>query len=238
MVSWVAMSNRKKCAVCSKWSVGKLVLFCCGALFCLSLISNVLLSLGGFYINISSSLPYGIYKVEYRHGIEHGLFGLKGIKDRTLQSLFEQSLSDEHGSALSAHIVERNLRPERGELVLACLNARLAAFASERNYLGAGKCPGGYAPVGKKVVALEGDYIAITSKGVLVNGVLQENSQLVAVDGQGRAMPAYCEVGGNYRLESDEVLLINEKAQSFDSRYFGPLKSYSIVARLYPYWLW
>lgn len=218
--------------------LAKVVLLGALGIFVLSLLGNVLLSLGGFYINVSSSLPYGLYKVEYRQGISHSLFGLEGIVDDTLSSLFVLKNSNEHGVVLSSQIVEFNLRPERGQLVLACLNSKLSSFAYERNYIGAGKCPGGYAPVGKRAMALEGDIVEITSQGVSVNGVVIRNSKLAIRDSLGRPLPSYGEVGSSYVLDKDEVLLINERANSFDGRYFGPLKSYALIAKLKPYWIW
>lgn len=252
-------------------------------IFAFSLVANVTMSLMGIYINVSPSLPYGFYRVEYRDGIDYGLFGFSGVEDADLGNLIdpkgvsreqelrfarrtiyagsvsgpapapgtedafgtaagvitrevssEEPVTDSGLPALPSTVKARTLEVKRGELVLACLETRMARFGYERGYITAGKCPGGIAPVGKYVAAVSGDKIDYNCQGVLVNDRLISNTASVRRDGAGRPMPLYAEPGSYFTLEEDEVMLLNEQVSSYDSRYFGPVRSYFIIARLSP----
>src|SRR5712664_994711 len=79
--------------------------------------------------------------------------------------------------------------PARGALVLACLPAKVAAFAHARGYVPrGGECPNGVAPIGKPVAAIAGDTIAVTPAGLFVNGVAVPNSRALATDRKGRPL--------------------------------------------------
>ena len=266
-----------------KRSAGRIILMAAAGIFAFSLVANVTMSLMGIYINVSPSLPYGFYKVEYRDGIDYGLFGFSGVEDADLGNLIdpkgvsreqelrfarrtiyagsvsgpapspgtedafgtaagvltrevssEEPVTDSGLPAVPSTVKARTLEVKRGELVLACLETRMARFGYERGYLTAGKCPGGIAPVGKYVAAVTGDKIDYNCQGVLVNDRLISNTASVKRDGAGRPMPLYAEPGSYFTLEEDEVMLLNEKVFSYDSRYFGPVRSYFIIARLRP----
>lgn len=122
---------------------------------------------------------------------------------------------------------------ERGMLVLACLPDEVAKLAYERNYIASGKCKGGYAPVGKYIQAIHGDEVRFTSDGIIVNGSLLENSKPYATDGEGRTMPVMLQ---DMVLPKDELVLLNNYAGSFDSRYYGPISSRYVVGTLKPIW--
>ncbi|MGY2996970.1 S26 family signal peptidase [Mesorhizobium sp. URHB0026] len=102
----------------------------------------------------------------------------------------------------------------------------LADFLAERGYL-----PNNV-PLLKRVLALgEGTVcrqgIAIIAYGVTI-GLTRER------DSRGRTLPVWqgCRV-----IARDEVFLMNwDAADSFDSRYFGPLPFNSIIGRAVPIW--
>ena len=121
----------------------------------------------------------------------------------------------------------------RGMLVLACLPDEVAKLAYERNYIASGKCKGGYAPVGKYIQAIPGDEVRFTSEGIFVNGSLLENSKPYAMDGECRPMPVILQ---DMVLPKDELVLLNNYAGSFDSRYYGPIPSRYVVGTLKPIW--
>lgn len=167
------------------------------AVCALSAAGNLVLKSLHLWINVSDSLPLGLY----------------------------QSLP------VSAH--EDALH--RGDLVLACLPEDIAAEAFKRGYLTSGSCPASTAPAGKYIAALSGDRVHISAGGVSVNGQMLPHSQLLHADAAGNLLPQP-EFDGV--LQPDEVLLLNQKLNSFDGRYFGPVRQEQVVARIKPVWLW
>jgi conjugative transfer signal peptidase TraF len=80
--------------------------------------------------------------------------------------------------------------PSRDAIVLTCLPPDVAAFARERGYVPrGGGCLGGVLPLGKPIVAIAGDTVAVTPSGLLVNGRPVRNSAPLAVDRLGRPLP-------------------------------------------------
>lgn len=219
-----------------------------------SLAMNAALSYFQLYFNVSESLPYGLYKITYIHkpGLNPFAFSdnRDAMQDGSAVAATDSSetaatdgndtaaLADSSGMGESA-MAERNAKIgslysiERGMLVLACLPDEVAKLAYERNYIASGKCKGGYAPVGKYIQAISGDEVRFSSEGVFVNGSLLENSKPYAMDGEGRPMPVMLQ---DMVLPKDELVLINNYAGSFDSRYYGPIPSRYVVGTLKPIW--
>lgn len=190
----------------SSWA---LVLLCgAAAIFGISVTLNALMATLGLYFNTSDSLPYGLYQAQYRGQVKVGFFALKANESR---------------GELIKH----------GALVLVCLPEEIAQLALERNYVNAGKCPAQSAPVGKYVVATGGDIVQFEHYGVLVNDQLLPHSMRVAYDANGLELPKPQLISA-YRLRLGEYLVLNKRADSFDSRYFGVVSDSAIVATLTP----
>jgi conjugative transfer signal peptidase TraF len=111
-----------------------------------------------------------------------------------------------------------------GELVAACLPEALGRFARERGYLATGRCPGGTAPVLKRVAALGGDEVDL------------DRFPLRTLDRTGRPMPVL--VNYPYRIPAGQLLLLGEGDLSFDGRYFGPIEERAVLGVYRPGWLW
>lgn len=123
---------------------------------------------------------------------------------------------------------------EKGEIVLFCLDDELSQYAFERGYINFGSCPGGYAPLGKHVVALPGDKVALNPQtGIKVNGKTIPNTIAQSKDSDGRALETY---EAKLRLTENQIIVANETLDSFDSRYYGPVYLYQIVGVLTPYY--
>jgi conjugative transfer signal peptidase TraF len=112
---------------------------------------------------------------------------------------------------------------QRGEIVSLCPPPTpLFLDARARGYLENGECPGGLAPVLKPIAAIEGDFVELKAEGAYVNGAVMPNSQRLKTDRAGRILPQ--PVFQSFTVAEGEILLISqENARSFDSRYFGPL---------------
>jgi conjugative transfer signal peptidase TraF len=120
----------------------------------------------------------------------------------------------------------------RGSLVLLCPPVAAARLAWERGYLPAGGCAGGVAPLGKMVVAVAGDWVEMSGRGVAVNGVAIPESRGQTFDSAGRPVPRA--FGGRRRMGRREVWVYAPHARSFDSRVFGPVAVGSVLGRLEP----
>lgn len=126
--------------------------------------------------------------------------------------------------------------PTRGAIVKVCLPWRVAEFARERGYLGPGRCPGRVRPMGKVVLATQGDVVRLEPEGIRVNGEVVANSPTTMQDRHGRPVPHH--PWGVYRLRPGEFWLFSEHRSAYDSRYFGPVHKADVVAVLRPVWTW
>ncbi|WP_286036149.1 conjugative transfer signal peptidase TraF [Succinatimonas hippei] len=158
------------------------------SLFTLSLIFSFLLHYLNAWINVSSSLPTGIYLIK----------------------------NDENP-------------PQKGDLVLSCIPSLYATLAFERGYLTSGKCENKIAPVGKYIAAAKGDKVQTASDGIYINGKLIKNSKAQKYDANGFKMFTQ---SINRTLYDNEILLLNEKENSFDGRYFGIVDTSFLIGKL------
>lgn len=123
--------------------------------------------------------------------------------------------------------------PDRGTTVLACLPSEVATFARKRGYVPSGSCEDGSAPVGKTVAAVSGDMVEVSTYGVSVNGTLLRNSAPLPRDSKGRGLPVL-RIGPELVRTTEVWLVSSYSAQSFDSRYFGPISASRVVSRIKP----
>jgi conjugative transfer signal peptidase TraF len=108
--------------------------------------------------------------------------------------------------------------------------------ARDRGYIDYGLCPGSYGYLMKKVVATQGDKIAVTAAGVFVNQTLISFSKPKAHDGVNRPLPQWNAL--DYQLKNDECMtMTNQSAWSFDSRYYGPVRLSQIKGVITPVWV-
>src|SRR5688500_8031342 len=100
-------------------------------------------------------------------------------------------------------------------------------------YICTGSYADGSAPIGKRVAARHGDTVDVTAAGIAVNGRPIPNTRTLRTDSDGRSLPHLTH--GRYLVSTDEVwLLSTHSTRSFDSRYFGPVRSDLIVNRVRP----
>lgn len=123
--------------------------------------------------------------------------------------------------------------PYRGDLVLFCPpDTPLFHDALRYHLVSSGICPSGLGYLIKRVAAVEGDMVRISSSGVEVNGRKLENSKR-----QAAFCPTPLSPDIYHRLRSHEVLLMSPHPLSFDSRYFGPLSDDCICTPLEPFYI-
>jgi conjugative transfer signal peptidase TraF len=76
-------------------------------------------------------------------------------------------------------------------------------------------------PLLKRLVALEGDVVSVSSSGVSINGQALPNSAPPFHDEAGR--PLAMTQLDHFRLRPDQAFLMGVTPTSWDSRYFGPV---------------
>lgn len=114
----------------------------------------------------------------------------------------------------------------RGDIVVARLPPDVARFAARRGYLPRGL------PVIKRVAALPGDRVCLRGHALWLG-----EGRVVTVrqrDAAGRAMPA---ARGCGPLKSGTALLLGDRSDSFDGRYFGAVSQGLIVGKARALWL-
>ncbi len=108
----------------------------------------------------------------------------------------------------------------RGDIAVVRLPAPIAEIAHRRRYLPRS------VDLLKPVAAVAGDRICRIGRRVFIGGVFAATAQ--SQDVRGRPLPSWqgCRV-----LAQDEVLLLARPLNSFDGRYFGPLRDEHVIGR-------
>ncbi len=114
-----------------------------------------------------------------------------------------------------------------GSVVLAWLPRKASVLAARRDYLPR------QVPLLKPVAAVAPEKVCV------INGVVRIDGQPVAavlhVDGRGRPLHAWNHCR---RLHAGEVFLLStSNPASYDSRYFGPVRTSSVLGIAHPIWL-
>jgi conjugative transfer signal peptidase TraF len=122
---------------------------------------------------------------------------------------------------------------EHANLVEFCPREPFASFSIARGYRDSGVCVDGAAPLLKPVVAVAGDVVELSNRGISVNGKLLPNTAPLPRDSKGRPLEAWA--FGRYAVASGTVWVASSyHPRSFDSRYFGPVPTSAIRHRLEP----
>lgn len=120
----------------------------------------------------------------------------------------------------------------RGMLVAACPPPDAAELGRRRGYLALGPCPGNVEPLLKTVVAVEGDVVAVSSRGVAVNNCFLPNSGPLSIDQMGRPLRPWS--ASPSLLQRGQAWLYGDNVRSWDSRYWGPISTATLLSRVLP----
>jgi conjugative transfer signal peptidase TraF len=118
--------------------------------------------------------------------------------------------------------------PRVGGIVMAWLPAEAAALAARRNYLPLG------VPLLKRIGAVSPQWVCVDRTTVRIDG--QIVARLRRVDGRGRPLHAWLQC--RHLMPGELFLLSNTSADSFDSRYFGPISVDDVIGSARPLWAW
>jgi len=91
-------------------------------------------------------------------------------------------------------------------------------------------------PLLKRVVALAGDVVSVSSSGVSINGQLLPNSAPLFRDEAGKRL-AMAQLD-HFRLGTDQAFLMGVTSTSWDSRYFGPVALSRCSGFFFPVLTW
>jgi conjugative transfer signal peptidase TraF len=126
------------------------------------------------------------------------------------------------------YVVTPTARFRVGDYVVTQIPRAAASLAAARGYLPL------TVPLLKQVRAAVGMRVCVCSAVVYVDGVAI--TQTLEVDSNGRTLASWQQCRA---LDSDELFLLNPSNKaSFDSRYFGPVKTTEVRGRATPLWTW
>lgn len=127
--------------------------------------------------------------------------------------------------------------PVRGDYVMFCPPATPIFEQALRHFwIAPGDCPAGTRHLMKIVMAMEGDHVIFRDDGVFVDGSRVPDSGTREKDAQGAPLPR--PAVRDLVLGPDERVLMSLKGpESFDARYFGPIKG-QLIGRLKPIFTW
>ncbi|WP_027793675.1 S26 family signal peptidase [Paraburkholderia acidipaludis] len=112
-------------------------------------------------------------------------------------------------------------------IVLVPLPAKAATLAAQRGYLPAG------VPLLKPVAAIAPQQVCISGGIVRIDGV--PSAAVLRADRMGRPLSSWRQCR---RLEPGELFLLSTtNPASFDSRYFGPVSTSTVIGVAHPVWL-
>lgn len=120
-----------------------------------------------------------------------------------------------------------SVAPPVGSLVLVPLPADAAALAARRGYLPLG------VPLLKPVAAVAPEQVCVVGRTVRIDGV--PVATILSADTMGRPLLSWQHCR---RLRPGELFLLSTRnPASFDSRYFGPVATSSVIGAAHPVWL-
>jgi conjugative transfer signal peptidase TraF len=124
----------------------------------------------------------------------------------------------------------------KAPLVEFCPEGVFSTLSRVRGYRPTGACPDGGAPLLKPVIANVGDTVELSGVGIRVNGRLLPNTAPHTFDSDGRLLAPW--PSGIYPVPAGTLWVASTyHANSFDSRYFGPISTGQVRHHMRPLWV-
>jgi conjugative transfer signal peptidase TraF len=123
----------------------------------------------------------------------------------------------------------------KARLVEFCPPEPFGTLSHERGYRERSQfgCPDGARPLLKPVVAMPGDVVDVSLRGIEVNGKLLPHTAALQNDSAGRSIAAW--PMGTYEVRKGSIWVASSfNTHSFDSRYFGPVPASAVLHHLRP----
>ena len=127
----------------------------------------------------------------------------------------------------------RTSSESKSTLAVFCPEGPFARLSVERGYRSRGNCPDGGEPLAKPIVALPGDTVELSARGMAVNGRLLPHTAPLATDSAGRPL-LHWPFGRSVVAAGTIWVASSFSPRSFDSRYFGPLRASQVREHVRP----
>jgi conjugative transfer signal peptidase TraF len=118
---------------------------------------------------------------------------------------------------------------KRGDIVAACLIDPYKSIGLKNHYIEKGTKCDGVVPVIKRILAIPGDNVLLTSNNIIVNNIAFPFKTL-STDSSGRILNIYPR--GKYFHLTGYWLIGTGSEKSWDSRYWGPVYANQILYKL------
>ncbi|MDE2028900.1 MAG: S26 family signal peptidase [Candidatus Omnitrophica bacterium] len=109
--------------------------------------------------------------------------------------------------------------PRKGDYAASCLTPKIARYGMDRHYLASGNCSTGAVKVLKVIKGIPGDHFKVEQGSLILNG---HAYNIKTKDSSGRALRVFYRQEGILK-KGEYFLLSNFAANSWDSRYWGPV---------------
>jgi len=121
--------------------------------------------------------------------------------------------------------------PQRDAYAASCLTNEIVHYGIERGYLAPGHCETGTVLVLKKIKGLPGDRFDVKNGFLELNG---HSYHIMERDSSGRTLKVFYKQDDGLLGKEEYILLSDFVKNSWDSRYWGPVK---IQFLLKPLWI-
>ncbi len=165
-----------------------------------------------------------------------GLGVVMGLATLAFSLGYRYNVSDSYPTGLYK-LMDARRDYQREDLVLFCPpNNNAMTLALARGYLHMGTCEGGFTPVIKKIMALEGDAVSFEHHLVHINGHSAPSATVLSEDSLGRPLPQL----GPFTVQTNEYFMMSDHrpVDSFDSRYYGPITQSHLLGLIEPVFTW
>jgi len=123
----------------------------------------------------------------------------------------------------------------RGDIVALCLEEPYKTLGLTRGYIAKGHRCEGTDPLIKEVIAIPGDEVVLADQFIRVNGVTYPYATFYR-DSFHRKLAIYPR--GKYSHVQGYWLIGTHSSYSWDSRYWGEVRTNQILYKLKPLWVW
>lgn len=159
-------------------------------------------------------------------GVGLALIGLAAFLDLAIRPAPRLVWNASASAPVGLWRIDPDARLRTGDMVLARMPQSVRGLAAARHYVPAN------VPLVKRIAARGGEEVCALGATIFVDG--RPVAGRLTHDHAGRALPRWhgCET-----LREGRVLLLTDRPDSFDGRYFGPVDERAIIGKATPLWL-
>lgn len=111
--------------------------------------------------------------------------------------------------------------PQRNDYAASCLTPAIAQYGIDRGYLVPGHCSSGTVLVLKMIKGVPGDHFDVKNNFLEINGL---SYRIMDTDSSGRPLRSFYQWQEGVLGKGEYLLLSDFVKNSWDSRYWGPVK--------------